>query len=218
MTEYTAETDFGALHIRRVDHTETILRAVRVYSFRTVYAVSGRGIEGCLAVDPSFNDAKCGDIFLGAERRFAAHPTEFSVRCGRSGSLCARFDGTVPKTDPVLVVDGAEVLSPLTSLPRGSRTDFEVTRRAGAFASAPVPALVAAKTLQVVHAVLAFHEEDASLVDRMDVLYAQHRAADRRKSALSDLRHAERMASDLDGRIQRLRAYLDAGAIVSASR
>ncbi|MDW4912573.1 hypothetical protein [Streptomyces californicus] len=218
MSEYTAETDFGALRIRRVDRTETILGAVRVHSFRTVYAVSSRGIEGCLAVDPSFNDAQCGDIFLGPERRFATHPTEFSVRCGRSGSLSARNDGTVPKTDPVLLVDGAEVLSPLTSLPRGCRTDFEVSLRAGAWASSPAPALVAAKTLQVVHAVLALHEEDTSHVDRMDVLYTQHRAADRRKAAMNDLRHAERMASDLDGRIQRLRAYLDVGATVSTSR
>ncbi|MGW6202227.1 hypothetical protein ACWF9B_01020 [Streptomyces sp. NPDC055089] len=68
------------------------------------------------------------------------------------------------------------------------------------------------------HAVLALHERDTSLVERMDVLYAQYRAGDRRKLALNDLRHAERMASDLDERIQRLRAYLDAGAIVSASR
>ncbi|MFF2228922.1 hypothetical protein ACFVV7_37015 [Streptomyces globisporus] len=218
MTEYTAETDFGALRFRRVDRTETILGAVRVYSFRTFYAVSGRGIEGCLAVDPSFNDAQCGDIFLGPERVFATQPTEFSVRCGRSGSLSARNDGTVPKTDPVLLVDGAEVLSPLTSLPRGCRTDFEVSRRAGAYASSRAPALVAAKTLEVVHAVLALHEKDTSLVERMDVLYAQYRAADRRKSALKDLRHAERMASDLDERIQRLHAYLDAGVTAFTSR
>ncbi|MFI5748917.1 hypothetical protein ACIBBE_23985 [Streptomyces sp. NPDC051644] len=218
MTEHVAETDFGALYIRRLDHTDPLLGPIRVYPFRTVYAVSGRGIEGCLAVDPAFSDTERGDIFLGPERQFAVRPTEFSVRCGRGGSLSARFDGTVPRTDPVLFVDGAEVLSPLVPLARGGRTEFDVSRRAGAYASAPVPALVAAKTLQAVHAVLAFHAEDASLVDRMDVLYEQHRATDRRKSALHDLRHAQRMAAALDERIQRLTSYLDADAAVSTSR
>ncbi|MFF1715743.1 hypothetical protein [Streptomyces sp. NPDC058268] len=218
MTEHATETDFGVLHIRRVENSDPLLGAVRVFPWRTVYAVSGRGIEGCLAVDPSFHDTKAGDIFLGPERLFAAHPTRFSARFGRSGNLSARFDGSMPRTDPVLLVDGAEVLGPLTALERGRTANFEVTRRAGAYASAPVPALIAAKTQQAVHAVLALHEGDAPLVAKMDDLYAQHREADRRKSALADLRHAERMASALDDRIQRLRDFLDMQTTGSVSR
>ncbi|MFI1226018.1 MULTISPECIES: hypothetical protein [Streptomyces] len=216
MTEHTAETDFGALHIRRLKHSDPLLGAVRVYTWRTFYAVSGRGIEGCLAVDPAFNDTKIGDIFLGSERLFSIHPTEFFVCFGRVGDLRARRNGTVPRKEPVLSVDGAEVLAPQRSLKRGCRTDFDVTRRAGAYASAPVPALVAAKTQQAVQAVLALHEEDAPLVDKMDNLYAQSRAADRRKSAVRDLQHAMSMASALDERIQRLSHYLDSDSVVSA--
>lgn len=189
-----------------------------MYPASTFYAINGRDIAGCLAVDPAFEDAEAHDLVLGTEQLYATHPTCFSVRFGRVGSLTARLDGTVPKTDPVLLVDGTEVLPPLTSLNRGFRTDFDVRRRTGAWTSAPAAALTTAITMAALDAILTFHEAEASLVAAMDNVYAEFRAADRRKAARADLRAAEGTASLLEERIQRLRTYLDADATAATSQ
>ncbi|MFD4948880.1 hypothetical protein ACFWNT_41845 [Streptomyces sp. NPDC058409] len=207
----TVTTILGPVHVRRLEPTDPDLARVRSLAAANVYAVAGNQAAGMVAVTPAYDDQTCGDIGLGAETLRALVPTRFRVTFGRCGSTSPLPDGTPGRHDPILTVDGVEVLSLDQTLARGGDiTDFPVNIRAGDWVSKPATALVAARTHEVIRAVLTVHESDFDGVSDADRAYARYRTPDRHASAQRDLRAALRLRDQIQERINRLEAYLTA--------
>ncbi|MFD8417228.1 hypothetical protein ACFV2Q_36740 [Streptomyces sp. NPDC059650] len=207
----TAATIFGAVRIQSLEPTSPGLAMVRRPVAAHIYAVEGNQVAGMVAVSPAYDDEEQGDMFLGKETVRALVPTRFSVFFGQSASTRPLRDGKPVRHSPILTVGGAEVLSPCLTLARGGdTTEFRVTVRTGDWTSRPAPALVAASTHEVIRAVLTVHEADTARVSAADRAYAQYRTSARRTSAQSDLRAALRLRDQLQARINRLEAYLNA--------
>ncbi|MDX3020092.1 hypothetical protein [Streptomyces acidiscabies] len=210
MTTQTAETDFGALHIQRIDHHEN--PALRYFPWRTTYTVTGNSIEGHLSIDPAFGDTTIRSSaapYLPPELALPVTPDRFSVRFGRHGDTI-QWNGTPAQHDGILLVDHTEVLITAGPFTRDGGTDeFPVMRRTAPYASAPVPLLTAAKTHQAVYAVLKIHGADTEHTTRMSHLYGQYRVPGRRKRALQELHLTEELAATLRERAAQLRQFLD---------
>lgn len=209
MTTQTAETDFGTLHIQRIDHREN--PALRYFPWRTTYAVTGNNIDGHLSIDPAFGDTTTAttDLYLPPELALHEAPDLFSIRFGRHGHT-TQWNGAPVKHDGILLVDHTEVLTTATLFPRDADTgEFPVMRRTGDYTSAPAPVLTAARTQQAVFAVLKLHQADTEHTARMSHLYSRHMAPGRRKRALQELHLAEQMTATLHARTARLRQFLD---------
>jgi hypothetical protein len=207
--QHKVATVFGTVTIRRASTEEITENRLRFWPWRTTYALTGHGIEGHVNVDPLFADTRHTDLFLPAETVRDLVPTRFSVHFGQHGSNHT-INGSPIRTDGILTIDGLQMLSAggLALDRRGDTREFTVRQRTGAWAHAEVSALAAAKTQEVIRAVIQVHEADEALVRRMDRLYARGAQERRRKQALQDLRQIEQLSRTLQQRAERLRSYL----------
>ncbi|EDY53274.1 hypothetical protein [Streptomyces clavuligerus] len=212
MIEYTSvSTAFGPVHIQHLDPTHPALALVRYGAAAAMYAVEGDGITGMVAISPAYDDQERGNFDIGAETARALVPTRFHVTFGQHRMARPDRFGRPVKGAPVLTVNGALVQSAgLTVARGGDATDFPVTTWAGDWSSRPASALVAAKTHEVIRAVLRVHEASPSRIEEADRTYTRCRITDRRTSARRELSTARRLHDQIGARIARLESYLTA--------